>query len=294
MAGGATIIEASPVESRVTQETARSEWASTSRRRTRSASPGLSSISRYMSGSVIHCSSSRGRHAHPIQKSFSSFTAETHSRQGGRFADVTVGPQFVTALNVLCGLRRAEDHDRDPAQSGVGFHFGQDGTSILAGQVQVQQHQVGTSGGGVFALAAQIGHGFGPIADRIDIGRPRALGQGVDGQVQIGGIVIHQQESRKCACHHAGSCLLSKVSGRQGEVEDRASAFMGYGLDPAAMPFDDLLADRQPDAIARIFGASVQAVEDDKDVFRVLGRYANAVVGHRKDPFGALACSAEM
>ena len=36
-----------------------------------------------MGGFVVHCSSSRGRQAHPIQKSFSSFTARTHSRKVG-------------------------------------------------------------------------------------------------------------------------------------------------------------------------------------------------------------------
>ncbi len=37
----------------------------------------------YVGGAVIHCSSSRGRHAHPIQKSFSSFTVETQSARVG-------------------------------------------------------------------------------------------------------------------------------------------------------------------------------------------------------------------
>ena len=38
----------------------------------------------YMSRFVSHCCSSRGRQAQPIQKSFISFTAETHSpRVGG-------------------------------------------------------------------------------------------------------------------------------------------------------------------------------------------------------------------
>ena len=60
---------------------------------------------------------------------------------------------------------------------------------------------------------------------------------------------------------------------------------MGHGLDPAAVLLDNLLADRQPDAVAGVFGARVQAVENNKDVFGVFGGYANAIVGHRENPF---------
>src|ERR1700690_738580 len=142
MAGGDTIMDASPVDSRVTQETARSECASTSRRRTRSASPGLSSIS-----------------------------------------NTWVDPLFIVPP--------------------------------------------------------------GAVPTRI---RPR----------------------------------------RQGEVEYCALAFMGNGLDLAVVPFDDLLADRQPDAIAGVFSAGVQALENDEDVLEVLGGYADTVVCHRENQFRCL------
>ena len=63
---------------------------------------------------------------------------------------------------------------------------------------------------------------------------------------------------------------------------------MRHCLDPAAVPLDDLLADRQSDAIAGIFGAGMQSLENDEDVLGVLLGYTNAVVGHREDPFRTL------
>jgi hypothetical protein len=35
--------------------------------------------------------------------------------------------------------------------------------------------------------------------------------------------------------------------------------------------FDDLLAQRQPNACAGIFAASVQALKDEEDAFKILG-----------------------
>ena len=52
------------------------------------------------------------------------------------------------------------------------------------------------------------------------------------------------------------------------------------------VPFNDFLADGQPDAVARIFGAGVQAVENDEDVLGMLGGYADAVVGDGEYPIG--------
>jgi hypothetical protein len=45
------------------------------------------------------------------------------------------------------------------------------------------------------------------------------------------------------------------------------------------MTLDNLFADCQPYAVARVLGASVQAVENDENAFRIFGGYANAIVG---------------
>ncbi len=66
---------------------------------------------------------------------------------------------------------------------------------------------------------------------------------------------------------------LSRSSGpRQGRVNLKRGTGAGLRLHPdlSAVALDDLLADGQADAVARIFAARVQALEDDKNVFRVL------------------------
>ncbi len=50
------------------------------------------------------------------------------------------------------------------------------------------------------------------------------------------------------------------------------------------MLLDDLLADRQPDARARILAAGVQALEHLKDPLGVLRVKADAVVAYGKSP----------
>ena len=56
----------------------------------------------------------------------------------------------------------------------------------------------------------------------------------------------------------------------------------------AAVLLNDLLADGQANAVAGIFGASVQAVENDEHALGVLGGYADTVIGYSESPFGSL------
>src|SRR6185437_12306579 len=64
----------------------------------------------------------------------------------------------------------------------------------------------------------------------------------------------------------------------QREVEARALPLLGFDPDTAAVPFDDLLAQRQADPRAWIRFARVQALEDDKDALGILSVEADAVV----------------
>src|ERR1035437_9994628 len=60
------------------------------------------------------------------------------------------------------------------------------------------------------------------------------------------------------------------------------------------MAIDDLLADRQADAGARIPSASVQALEDLENAFEILRIDADAVVLHPEDPAPLLGPGADM
>jgi hypothetical protein len=45
--------------------------------------------------------------------------------------------------NILLCLRRSQNHHRDSFQAGNRFHFGQDLPSVFAGQVEIEQNQIG-------------------------------------------------------------------------------------------------------------------------------------------------------
>src|SRR5919197_924989 len=66
--------------------------------------------------------------------------------------------------------------------------------------------------------------------------------------------------------------------------------FLGLRFAPVApaVPLDNLLANRQADARARILTARVQALKDLKDPLRLSRLHPDPVVLHGKDPQGPL------
>src|SRR5829696_4432294 len=67
--------------------------------------------------------------------------------------------------------------------------------------------------------------------------------------------------------------------------ESERAAFAGLRLhpDPSAVPIDDLLADREADAGARVLGLRVEPLEHHEDPFGVLRIEADAIVRDRED-----------
>src|SRR5208283_5736197 len=80
--------------------------------------------------------------------------------------------------------------------------------------------------------------------------------------------------------HHA----LIRTTRGHGEFEGGAGTGLRLYPDPPAIVLDDLLADGQADPTARVFGTRVQTAEDDKNVFRVLGRDSDSVIAHVEPP----------
>src|SRR6185503_4538874 len=81
---------------------------------------------------------------------------------------------------------------------------------------------------------------------------------------------------------------------RQGEKKRRAPARLRFHPDPAAMAFDDFLADRQADAGAGIFLAAVQPLEDQEDALKILRSDANPIIPHAEFPFCSRALHSNM
>src|SRR5450755_3296341 len=68
------------------------------------------------------------------------------------------------------------------------------------------------------------------------------------------------------------------------EFEARPVTGFRFHPDPAAMPLDNLLADRQPDPVSRILFPRMQAPEDYEHAVQMFGRDADPVVLYRNHP----------
>ena len=205
-----------------------------------------------------------------------------------RLGDVAVGVQIVAAQDVLA--RRSTWSGRRPgcaAASASALISASTSRPSLRGQVQVEQDQVRARRLGVAAprgagrpaprrrrsttcrllrtlpsFSASLVRRTSPglsSTSRISTGRPNALVHG----------------------RHAVSCRAAA-----GSVKRNVVPSPGLGLDPdaPAVALDDLLADRQADAGARVLVAAVQPLEDDEDPLDVLRLDADAVVAHREEP----------
>src|SRR5271154_4938613 len=171
--------EANPSDSRLTQLTFTGDLPSISRSRTRSASPGLSSISNTCVawGSIRPLFSLPRQAGNAEPECLDRFHCQEKLFQISRLVDVTIPTQFVTAKNVLAQPRGAEDHDRNPAEFLACLHGRQYCEAGFLRKVQVQDHQIGPDGVGVLILAVQKSHGFYTVFDAIDLAAMLASGQ---------------------------------------------------------------------------------------------------------------------
>src|SRR5271163_121485 len=71
---------------------------------------------------------------------------------------------------------------------------------------------------------------------------------------------------------------------RQGELESGAGTRLRLGPDLSTVELDDLLADGQADAVARVFTAGVQTLKGKKDAFQILGGNSDSVILHAEEP----------
>src|SRR6266404_2604777 len=71
---------------------------------------------------------------------------------------------------------------------------------------------------------------------------------------------------------------------RNGETERRAASRCGFHPDASSVPLRDFLANRQPDARARILRLRVQPLKNHENPFVVLRRDADSVVSHGNLP----------
>src|SRR6185312_7471109 len=141
-AGGMFSMEASPSERRFTQLTSTWFLPSVRRNRTRSASPGLSSISKTCLGksAMVLLIRKAGKTKPEI---FNGAYCREKLPQISGLADVRIRAELIAAGNVARCMRSGEDHHRQIVQLGISFYLRQYGTPVFAGQVQVEDDEVG-------------------------------------------------------------------------------------------------------------------------------------------------------
>src|SRR5208282_775042 len=153
--GGSRSSEASASESRGTQSTFNPGWLSSRRRRTRSTSPGLSSISRMRVGwSVITLPSRQYRVSEP--ELFNGAHRREKSFKVSGLGDAAIGARFITAGDIRGGSGAAERHHRNLPQLGVGLHQRQHFVTVALGQIQIENHQIRPDRSSVLAPLVQI------------------------------------------------------------------------------------------------------------------------------------------
>src|ERR1700734_817499 len=84
-----------------------------------------------------------------------------------------------------------------------------------------------------------------------------------------------------------GSMFIGSMD-RHGEFEGGTGTGLRLYPDPAARSLDNLLADGEADAVARVFGASVQALKYYENIVGMLGSDSDPVVAYAELP--VLAC----
>ena len=107
--------------------------------------------------------------------------------------DVGIGVQLVAAEHVLLRLRRGEDDDRDVLQLRVGLDLRQHLAPVAAGQVEVEQDQVGPGHVRVRRLLAQVGQRLGPVGDDVEPVVQVVL-EGLPGHQHVSRVVLDQQD----------------------------------------------------------------------------------------------------
>jgi len=114
---------------------------------------------------------------------------------------VAYGLYQITCNVLVIGTRQiaflfaAADHNyRDSAKLGVGLHGGQDLIAVDPGQVQVQEHEVGTGGVGVLSLPPKKRQRFLSIGGGVDLIPDSGVPESRQHQVHICWIIVDHQD----------------------------------------------------------------------------------------------------
>ena len=79
------------------------------------------------------------------------------------FSDVTIGMKVIGCQNIFLVVGCGEDNHRNPAQRFIGFNLFQHLSPVHAGEIEIEQDQVGVGRASIDALASQKSHGVNPI-----------------------------------------------------------------------------------------------------------------------------------
>jgi len=100
--------------------------------------------------------------------------------------------EVVNALDVVLRVGCSQDHHGYLPQALVGLDLGQKFPAVFAGEVEVEQDQVGTRSIVETLLAAEKGEGFLAVRRHVQRVGQFAVPHGFPHEPDIPGVVIHQ------------------------------------------------------------------------------------------------------
>jgi hypothetical protein len=235
----------------------------------RRASPGLSSIRRTPWPGSSAFKSARGKGDHGEPEAVDRLHHDDELVEVDGLGDVAVGVQVVALQHVLFRLGGGEDHHRDLAQVVVALDLREHLAPVLLRQVQVEQDDVGARRLGVLALALEEIDRLDAVLRPVQVVVDLAFLECFLGEAVVAGLSSTSRISTGSPALRIMALFLWLA--RDGETERASAARLRLDPDAAAVPVDDLLADREPDAGAGILRLVVQPLEHHEDAVGILG-----------------------
>ena len=176
--------------------------------------------------------------------------------------------QRVGAPDVRSACELVRHDDRDVAQRRVPLTSASTPRPSSFGRLRSSRHQVGRGASACAPLPPQERERLDAVVHHARCAAQLRLAQRLARQLDVAGVVLHQQHARAprgASVASVGHSPRLAGVGQRGRVErPRPRPARSAAQIRPAVPLDDLPADRQPDARALVLVARVQPLEDAK------------------------------
>ena len=206
--------------------------------------------------------------------------------------DVTIGMEVVGPDNVLLRLGGRDDYDGCTSEHAIALDLRQHLPSVLLGQVEIKQYQVGGRFGLVFAFMPEKGHGFYAIVDDVQVDLKLGVFKSLLGEAHIPGLSSTSKISTGFVPIACVICCTLLVPPGDRKIESASLAGLRFKPHAAAVALDYLPGNGKAYSRAGVLIA-MQTLEYQENALEKLGIDAYAVVFHGKNPFAILQLSSD-